>query len=246
MAPGSSDPGGGCGAFTEADADIIRKIWEGPRRRDGSPLWPGLPRGAAFALSATGGMPLAPRPFGITLDWLRYFVTQNPAFEWTSITPAAYEQIWDQSYEQFNAVIGTDNPDLAAFRDRGGRIVLWHGWADQLIVAGGTIDYMKRVQQASGGAAKTAQFARLFMAPGVAHCGGGAGAAPTGQFDAVVKWGRTGDRAGHLAGGQTRSGRQGNAVAAALPIPLVARYKGRGDQNDAASFECRSAGQLDR
>jgi len=239
VASGSSDPGGGCGAFTEADADIIRRIWEGPRRSDGSPLWPGLPRGAAFALSATGGTPLAPRPFGITLDWLRYFVTQNPAFDWTSITPAAYEQIWDQSYEQFNAVIGTDNPDLAAFRDRGGKIVLWHGWADQLIVAGGTIDYMKRVQQASGGAAKTAQFARLFMAPGVAHCGGGAGAAPTGHFDAVVKWVEQGTAPDTLPAVRRDSSGKVTLSRPLCQYPLVARYKGRGDQNDAASFECR-------
>ena len=228
-----------CGAFTEEDADIIRRIWEGPRRSDGSQLWPGLPRGAAFALSATGGTPPAPRPFGITLDWLRYFVTQNPSFDWTTITPAVYEQIWDQSYEQFNAVIGTDNPDLRAFRDRGGRIVMWHGWADQLIVAGGTIDYMERVQQASGGAAKTAEFARLFMAPGVAHCGGGPGAAPTGQFDAVVRWVEQGTAPETLQAVKRDQAGQVTMSRRLCSYPLVARYKGQGDRTDADSFECR-------
>jgi feruloyl esterase len=229
-----------CGPFTEADAEIIRKIWEGPRRLDGTPLWPGLPRGAAFALSATGGAPLVPRPFGITLDWLRYFVTQNPTFDWTTITPAAYEQIWDQSYEQFNGVIGTDNPDLSAFRDRGGKIVMWHGWADQLIVAGGSIDYMKRVQQHNGGPAKTGQFARLFMAPGVGHCGGGPGAAPSGPFDAVVKWVEQGLAPETLQGVKRD---QNGTVTMSRPVcqyPLSARYKGRGSENDAGSFECRA------
>ena len=240
-APGASAPGGtpgGCGAFTQADAEIIRKIWEGPRRADGTPLWPGLPRGAAFALSATAGTPPAPRPFGITLDWLRYFVTQDPAFDWTTITPAGYEQIWDQSYEQFNAVIGTDNPDLTAFRDRGGKMVLWHGWADQLIVAGGTLDYFTRVQHHQGGPAKAAQFVRLFMAPGVAHCGGGPGAAPAGHFDAVVKWVEQGTAPETLEGVKRD---QSGAVMMSRPVcqyPLTARYKGRGSRDDAASFEC--------
>jgi hypothetical protein len=45
------------------------------------------------------------------------------------LTYAAYEQLWDQSIEQFGPVLGTDNPDLSAYRDRGGKLVLWHGWA---------------------------------------------------------------------------------------------------------------------
>jgi hypothetical protein len=166
-------------------------------------------------------------------------VTQNPAFDWTTVTPAAYEQIWDHSYEQFNAVIGTDNPDLTAFRDRGGKILLCHGWADQLIVAGGTIDYMKRVQEASGGAAKTALFARLFMAPGVAHCGGGAGAAPTGQFDAVVRWVEQGIAPETLSAVKRDASGKVTLSRPLCQYPLVARYRGRGDQNLAESFECR-------
>ena len=156
---------GSCGAFTAADADVINKIWEGPRRRDGTFLWYGLPRGAAFALSATGGTPPTGRPFAITLDWFRYFLTQNPQWDWATITHASYEQLWDQSVEQYGAVFGTDNPNLSAFRDRGGKLILWHGWADPLIYAEGTIDYYTRVQQQMGGPQKTSSFARLFMAP---------------------------------------------------------------------------------
>lgn len=231
---------GDCGAFTSQDVDIIRKIWEGPRRRDGTMMWYGLPRGGEFALSQTGGTPLAPRPFGITLDWFRYFLTQNPSWDWTTLTPQSYEQLFDQSVEQFNAVIGTDHPDLTAFRDRGGKILLWHGWADQLIYAGGTIDYYTRVHERSGGPAKTAQFARLFMAPGVAHCGGGAGPAPSGQFDAVVKWVEEGKAPDTLLA--VRRDQSGVVTRSRLlcPYPLVARYKGEGSTDEAASFECRA------
>ncbi len=230
----------GCSPISSADADVIRKIWEGPRRRDGSFLWYGLPRGAGFALSATAGTPPAGRPNGIPLDWFRYFLTQDPKWDWTTLTPESYEQLWDQSVEQFNAVIGTDNPDLSAFRDRGGKLIAWHGWADPLIYAEGTIDYFNRVLKQMGGAEKTAPFVRLFMAPGVGHCAGGAGPNPTGQFDAVVRWVEEGKPPVTL---DAVSRDSAGKVIRSRPLcqyPLVARYKGRGSTDEAANFECRA------
>ena len=149
------------------------------RREDGGPLWHGPPRGTDLKpLAASRGTPLQPQAFGFSVDWLRYFITQDPQFDWTTVTPAAYQAFWDRSYEQYGIVIGTDNPDLSAFRDRGGKTIIWHGWADQLITAEGTIDYYTRVQQQMGGAKQTSDFARLFLAPGVAHCSGGPGRSP--------------------------------------------------------------------
>ena len=71
---------------------------------------------------------------------------------------------------------------------------MWHGWADQLITPDGTIDYYKRVQQRMGGAKKTSEFLRLFLAPGVAHCGGGAGPAPSGVSRRCWRGSRTARR----------------------------------------------------
>ncbi len=230
---------GDCGSFTEADVNLIREFWEGPRRQDGSFLWYGLARGADLnTLWGSRGTPLKPQPFGITLDWFRYFLTQNPQLDWATITPEAYEHSWDQSIEQYGSVIGTNNPDLTAFRDRGGKVIMWHGWADQLIAAEGTIDYYVRIQQKMGGAETTSKFARLFMAPGVGHCGGGAGPAPYGQLDALRSWVEDGKAPASLlaarrdgAGAITRS-------RPLCPYPLVARYKRSGSTDDAADFVC--------
>jgi feruloyl esterase len=230
---------GECGAFTEADANVIRKLWEGPRKEDGTFMWYGLPRGADLnALWTSRGTPLRPVPFGISMDWFRYFLTQDPKFDGNTVTPAGYERLWDQSVEQFGAVFGTDNPDLTAFRDRGGKAIVWHGWADQLITAEGTVDYYTRVQQQMGGAKKASEFIRLFMAPGVAHCGGGAGPAPTGQLEALLAWVEEGKAPESLTA--TRRD-QGGAVTRSRPVcayPLVAKYKGRGSTDDAVNFEC--------
>lgn len=232
---------GDCGSFTQTDADLIRKLWDGPRRQDGSFLWYGQPRGADLnALSASRGTPLKPQAFPISVDWLRYFLTENPRFDWTTLTPSAFENLWDQSVEEFGIVIGTDSPDLSAFRDRGSKAILWHGWADQLITADGTIDYYKRVQQQMGGAEKTSQFARLFLAPGVGHCGGGPGPAPYDQLDMLRSWVEDGKAPGTLAA--SRRDQTGTTLSRPLcQYPLVTKYKGSGSTNDAANFVC-SAG----
>ena len=234
-------PARDCGAFTEADVDVIRKLWAGPTREDGSFLWYGMPQGANLnPLAATGGTPLSPQAFRFSVDWLRYFLTQDPHFDWATITPAAYERYWDQSVEQYGEVIGTDNPDLTAFRDRGGKAIVWHGWADQLISARGTTDYYRRVQEHMGGPDETSQFLRLFMAPGVAHCAGGAGAgpAPTGALDALLEWVEEGNAPETLMA--TRRDQTG-AVTRSRPLcqyPLVARYTGTGSTDNAANFVC--------
>jgi feruloyl esterase len=230
---------GECGSFTETDVDLIRRMWDGPRREDGAFLWYGLPRGADLAaLWGSRGDPLRPQAFSISLDWFRYFLTQDPKLDWSTITPAAYERLFDQSVEQYSAVIGTDNPDLTAFRDRGGKAIVWHGWADQLISAEGTIDYYTRVQQKMGGPKKTAEFIRLFMAPGVGHCGGGPGPAPSGQLQALLAWVEEGKAPETLPAARRD---QSGAVTRLRPLcayPLVAKYKGSGSSDEAANFAC--------
>ena len=163
--------------FTEADADVVRKIWEGPRGQDGKFLWYGLARGADLAaLAGTGGSPLTGRPFSIPLEWCQYFLHQDPKWDWTTLTPAGFELLWNQSVEEFGPVFGTDDPDLTRFRDRGGKVIITHDLTDQLIPADGTIDYYKRVLQRMGGKEEVGRFARLFLAPGVDHRFRGPGA----------------------------------------------------------------------
>jgi feruloyl esterase len=230
---------GDCGAFTQADADILRKLWQGPTREDGSFLWYGQSKGADLnALTAARGTPLKAQPFTFTMDWLKYWITQNPQLDWTTITPAAYQHYWDQSIEQYGLVIGTDNPDLADYKNRGGKLIVWHGWSDQLITAEGTIDYYNRVTSRMDGAKETSEFLRLFLAPGVGHCGGGAGPAPSGQLESLMSWVEDGKAPETL---QAVRRDQSGAVTRSRPLcqyPLVAKYKGTGSTDDAANFVC--------
>jgi feruloyl esterase len=227
----------GKSTFTDADADVIRRIWEGPRGQDGSFLWHGLARGTDLsALAGTGGSPLAGKPFGIPLDWFRFFLLQDPQWDWTTLTPPGFEGLWRQSVEEFGAVIGTDDPDLSRFRDRGGKVIILHGLADQLIPAQGTIDYFNRLLRQMGGSERVGQFARLFLVPGVDHGFRGVGATPTDQLEALVRWveeGKAPDRL--LAEHRDKDGKLIRSRPL-FPYPRVAKFRGSGSTDDAENF----------
>ncbi len=227
----------GDSTFTEADADVIRKIWDGPRGQDGKFLWYGLTRDTDLsALAGTTGSPLTGKPFSIALEWFQYFLKQDPKWDWTTMTPAGFELLWNQSVEQYGAVIGTDNPDLTRFRDRGGKVIIYHGLADQLINVEGTIDYYKPVQQQMGGAKKTAQFARLFLVPGVDHGFRGAGPSPAGLAAAIIRWVEEGKAPEKLIAELRNKDGVVTRTRPLFPYPKVAKYKGNGSTDDAANF----------
>ena len=234
----------GDSTFTEADADVIRKIWDGPRGRDGQQLWPAFTRGTdLFALAGTGGTPLTGKPFGIALDWFRYFLVLNPKWEPTMLAPGEFENLWNRSVEQYGPIFGTDDPDLTKFRDRGGKVLILHGLADQLIPAEGSIQYYKRVQEKMGGAKRTAEFARLFLMPGLDHGFRGAGPSPTGTMEALIRWVEEGKAPDKLiAESRDRTGKVTRSRPL-FPYPLRAKYDGRGNQDDAASFTSTTSAQ---
>lgn len=228
----------GGAAFTEADADVIRKIWDGPRGVGGRFIWHGVPRGAdLFALAGTEGTPLTGRPFGIAVDWFRYFIAQDPQWDWRTLTPGEFELFINQSAEIYGAM-AADDPDLARFRDRGGKAILAHGLADQLIPPQGSIDYYERVQQRMGGAEATAAFARLFLVPGVDHGFRGAGPSPTlnDLIAAIIAWVEEGKAPDRLLGESRDASGKVTRTRPVFPYPHVAKYAGTGSTDDAANF----------
>ena len=229
--------GTACGTITATDADLINKIWEGPRGVDGEFLWYGLERDAPLVAlnNSSGGVGL---PFFVGLEWFRYWLLQDPTWDWRTMTYEKYLLLFQQSVLQYQAVIATDDPDLSEFRDAGGKVVFWHGTADPLIFFRGSVDYYQRLEDTMGGARHTQGFARFFVAPGVAHCGGGQGATPVDTLDAVVRWVEAGRAPTQLAGQRTDST---GAVVLTRPVcryPFVARYKGHGSTTEAKNFTC--------
>ena len=229
--------------FTAADAEVVRKIWEGPRGHDRKFLWHGLTRGTnLFALAGTTGSPLRGKPFGIPLDWFRYFLVQDPQWDWTTLTRAEFELLWNQSVEQYGTIFGSDDPDLTRFRDRGGKVIITHGLADQLIPPGGSIEYYQRVQRRMGGAERTAEFARLFLMPGLDHGFRGAGPSPTELMEAIIRWVEEGQAPDRIHA-ELRERDKLIRTRPLFPYPQVANYKGSGSTDDAANFISRTPPQ---
>jgi hypothetical protein len=177
------------------------------------------------------------------LEWFQYFLLQNPTWDWTTLTPAGFELLWRQSVEQYGAVIGTDDAELSRFRDRGGKVIIFHGLADQLIPADGTIDYYKRLEQQIGGAEKLSQFARLFLVPGVDHGFRGAGSTPIGQMEALIRWVEEGQAPDKLMAEHRDSNGKILRTRPLFPYPQVAKYKGSGSTDEAENFVAQQPAQ---
>jgi Tannase and feruloyl esterase len=231
-----------CGTITATDASVINRIMEGPRYPDGSFMWYGeLPGTNITALNGTttaADGTISPAPFGISLQHFVYWLTQNPTYNWQTMTYPQFVRFFDQSYNEFNGVIGTNNPNLTAFKKAGGKLLSWVGSTDQLIYPQGVIGYYQSVLNQMGGLGNVQKFYRFFIAPGAQHCGPGAGPAPTDPFDALVNWVEHGVAPTSLAGSTVNSSGQTITRPVCL-YPDVATYTGSGSIDDAANFVCR-------
>jgi feruloyl esterase len=126
--------------------------------------------------------------------------------------------------------------NLSSFSGHGGKLLFYHGVSDPWFSSLDTVQYYEQLAAASGGAAATRDWSRLFLVPGMGHCGGGASLDQFDALSAIVDWvesGRAPDRI--VATGSAFPGRSRPLC----PHPQHAHYKGTGNPDDAASFECR-------
>jgi hypothetical protein len=196
-------------------------------------LW--YPNTRGTSLNGLGGV----NPFSIAVAQPRFWVYFDPTWDWKVLDYDNYLQFFRDTVANVGPIMASDNPDLSTFRDLGGKLVMWHGFSDQLIVPGGTIDYYDAVTRALGGGYKRTQtFARLFMAPGVGHCGGGTGPQPQQLFDAVVNWVEQGEAPDTILAART-SGGVVTQTRPLCPYPALAHYTGSGSTDEAENFVCR-------
>jgi hypothetical protein len=218
--------------LTPHEATAIQKIWAGATNTSGKLLWYPLQRGAS--LQGLGGA----TPFQIAVNQPRYWVYFDPDWDWTALTYANYEAFFKQTMRMVNPIMASENPNLSAFRNSGGKIVAWHGWSDQLIMPEGTIAYYDAVTNLLGGGyAHTQQFFRHFPAPGVGHCGGGNGPQPQDLFQAVVDWVEKGEAPDRIIASRPLPG-GGTQTRPLCPYPQMPRYVGSGSTDEARNFSC--------
>jgi hypothetical protein len=156
--------------------------------------------------------------------------------------------------EKTGRILNATDPNLKAFKDRGGKLILYHGWSDAAIPAENTISYYRSVV-ARMGQRSAKQFIRLFLVPGMQHCAGGPGtdsfgqAGPSIQADAehdislaLERWVEKGIAPESIiAAKRAPNAEPGKGIVRTRPLcayPKVARWKGTGSTDDAANFAC--------
>ncbi|KAJ0418676.1 Tannase/feruloyl esterase [Aspergillus carlsbadensis] len=226
--------------ITPQHAEIVQSILEGPITPDGTKLWYGVAKGAPFSgVANTITLPdgtIFLLPFMSAEAWIKYLTFRDPTYDPSSMTHDEFFHAYNLSHTRMGPIYGNEAIHLRGFRDAGGKLLTWHGLADELIPPQGMLDFRAGVEEEFGGAEAVDAWYRLFLAPGVAHCGGGYGPNPIDPLDVLVEWVEEGNPPRTLSAAIVDSA--GETVTRDLcryPFKLV--YQG-GDVSRASSFTC--------
>ena len=227
--------------ITNAMAEVAQKIMEGPKSPNGDRLWYGLIPSTSFKVLASTSIVDGKRtgaPFPISESWIKHLVLRDPDFDWTKMSYEDFAWVFSQSTARLGWLIDTDRPDLSAFRDAGGKLLTYHGLTDDYIPVGGTIQYRQRVEDEMGGLEAVDEFYRLFLVPGVGHCGlpPSPGPTPSDPLASLVAWVEEGKAPDVLHSSVTDPG--GDLVERDIcRFPYAQEYTG-GDAKTASGWEC--------
>jgi feruloyl esterase len=199
--------------------------------RTGKELLPRLEPGTELGWGVQAG---GPAPYNNVLERLKYIVFKDPNWDWRTFNLATDLAPLEKLDDPANAT----NPNLTAFMSRGGKLLVYHGWADQQVAPMSTINYYGNVLETMGGAAKTSEWFRVFMAPGMAHCRGGDGPNTFDALTALETWVEKGQAPAQIIASHSSAGKL-NRTRPLCAYPMVARYDGTGSIDDAANFVCR-------
>lgn len=182
--------------LSNAKMDALMKWREGPRNAAGDQLYPGgIPEGSEpfwwlwLTGNAEGAAPLVP---AFTTGFTQYMAfADDPGAEYS---PLDFDIETDPArLETMAEVYNGDNPDLSAFRTAGGKMIVYHGWADAIVTPYKTVDWYEQASEAAGGEETLKESVRLFMVPGLDHCGilpgpGGINAASLDPMAPMERW----------------------------------------------------------
>ena len=233
--------------LTAAQAEAIAKVYSGPVSK-GKPFFPGyMPGSEAVVTNLFGGgtgsgwlnVLVAARPgakpadFNLADGAMRYLVPKppQPDYDYQSFDFDRDIHRLDYWSQQADA----KNPDLSKFRKRGGKLIMTYGWADPILQPMMGVNYYQQV--VARDAEETPQFFRLFMAPGMGHCGGGIGPDRHDSVTAIVDWVEKGKAPDSILASRVVD-KQVVRTRPWCPYPQVSRYSGQGSIDDAANFSC--------
>jgi hypothetical protein len=237
--------------LTQPQITALEKIYAGPRNSQGEQVYPGfLPGGESglggWPLWVSGAAPGKSLQYAFATQGGANLIYQNAAWDFRAYNLDRDVKVADDSMGgRLNAV----DPNLKALKDRGGKLILYHGWSDSALAPLATINYYQSVVSKMG-PKDAAGLVRLYMVPGMQHCGGGPGpdsfgATPSSPKEdaqhsmsaALERWVETGVPPDKIIATKYM-GKDVVRTRPLCPYPQVAKYSGSGSTDDAANFKC--------
>lgn len=216
--------------LTKPQLTTLREIYAGPKNpRTGAQIYPGFEPGSELQLMILVG---GSQPFPVATSYFADLVFHNPKWNFKSFN---YDTDLPASYKVGGAILDVPPAGLKKFFADGGKLLLSHGWADGLIPSLSTVDFYKGLTT-SLPPSETKHSVRLFMIPGMGHCGGGDAPTSTNMLSVINHWVATGKAPTTIVA--VNSPRQKPASQLVCPYPKYARYKGHGSPHNAANFAC--------
>jgi feruloyl esterase len=225
--------GDGPACLTAPQVDAAKKIYSAATNpRTGQVLFPSLAPGSElnWGIQAAG-----PDPSANIFDHFKYVVFKNPAWDWKTFD---FDKGIALAEQPENAAMNSTDPNLKPFFSHNGKLLIYHGWADSNVSPLNTIKYYKSVEDTLGGATKVSNNLRLFMEPGMGHCGGGEGPNVFDKVGTLDQWVEQGKAPEKIIASHSTAGKV-DRTRPLCPYPQVAKYKGSGSIDEASNFACQ-------
>ena len=217
--------------LTAQQVEAARKVYSPAKNpRTGEELFPAYVPGSELGWGVMGS---GPDPYQNIVDQFQFVVFKDPSWNWRTFN---FDSDIVRSNLPENVPMNATDPDLKPFFKHNGKLLIYHGWSDTNVATLNTIKYYKSVVDTMG--PKTTDNARLFLEPGMGHCGGGEGPNQFDKVGALDQWVAQ-NKAPERIIASHRSDGKVDRTRPLCAYPQVAKYKGSGSIDDAANFSCQ-------